>query len=115
MENKSIEDVQVKSQNKSTKVENTGIDKSPNESDMDVNSATESLGIKEVEIKAKSEEMEDISDNQLLDEMEVSCEKDKDISGKEAMHTLKNNDGEHGSKPITRNELKETIKNRSDR
>jgi hypothetical protein len=47
--------------------------------------------------------MEDISDNQLLDEMEVSCEKDKDIAGKETMHTPKSNDGEHGSKPITRN------------
>jgi hypothetical protein len=33
----------------------------------------------------------------------------------QAMHTPKSNDGEHGSKPITRNELKETIKNRSDR
>jgi hypothetical protein len=110
VENKPIEDVQVKSENK-----NTSIEKSPNESDMDINSATKSLDNKEVEIKAKSEEMEDISDNQLLDEMEVSCEKDKDIAGKEAMHTPKINDGEHVSKPITRNELKETIKNRSDR
>ena len=110
MENKSTEDVQVKPEN-----QNTSIEKSPNESAMDIDSATKSLDQKEVEINVKSEEMEDISDNQLLDEMEVSCEKDKDIAGKEAMHTLKSNDGENGSKPITRNELKETIKKRSDR
>lgn len=110
VENKSTEDVQVKPEN-----QNTSIEKSPNESAMDIDSATKSLDQKEVEINVKSEEMEDISDNQLLDEMEVSCEKDKDIAGKEAMHTLKSNDGENGSKPITRNELKETIKKRSDR